>query len=103
MSPVELFASAGAGQRSSRVLIRQSLLILVILLSTYSFTFSGIPRVEDEQLIAARAQSLVLWADLSFPQLSGNARIQHLALVDADQADIDIAVEPGQSVLASLF
>ncbi len=84
MSPVELFASAGAGQRSSRVLIRQSLLILAILLSTYSFTFSGIPRVEDEQLIAARAQSLVLWADLSFPQLSGNARIQHLALVDAD-------------------
>jgi hypothetical protein len=79
------------------------LLIAAILLSAYALTFSGLPRVEDEQLIGARAQSLVLWGDLSFTQLSGNERIRHLALTDPVLADLHAAVEPGGSVLASLF
>ncbi len=77
------------------------LLIFSILAAIYTFTYSGVPRVEDEQLIAARAQSLVLWDELSFPQLYGNDRIRHLASVQPSDADFSAAVEPGQSIIAA--
>jgi len=77
------------------------LLIFSILTAIYTFTYSGVPRVEDEQLIAARAQSLVLWDELSFPQLYGNDRIRHLASVQPSDADFNAAVEPGQSLIAA--
>ena len=77
------------------------LLIFSILTAIYTFTYSGVPRVEDEQLIAARAQSLVLWDELVFPQLYGNDRIRHLASVLPSYADFNAAVEPGQSIIAA--
>ena len=77
------------------------LLIFSILSAVYTFTYSGIPRVEDEQLIAARAQSLALWDELSFPQLYGNDRIRHLTSVQPSDADFNAAVEPGQSIIAA--
>ena len=77
------------------------LLIFSILTALYTFTYSGVPRVEDEQLIAARAQSLVLWDELSFPQLYGNDRIRHLASVQPADADFNAAIEPGQSLIAA--
>jgi hypothetical protein len=77
------------------------LLIFAILSAIYTFTYSGVPRVEDEQLIAARAQSLVLWEELSFPQLYGNDRIRHLASVQLSDADFNAAIEPGQSIIAA--
>jgi len=77
------------------------LLIFSILTAIYTFTYSGVPRVEDEQLIAARAQSLVLWDELSFPQLYGNDRIRHLSSVQPSDADFNAASEPGQSIIAA--
>ncbi|MGB2897178.1 MAG: hypothetical protein WBB65_13560, partial [Anaerolineales bacterium] len=80
------------------------LVIFSILTAIYTFTYSGVPRVEDEQLIAARAQSLVLWEELSFPQLYGNDRIRQLASVQPADTDFNAAIEPGQSIItASLY
>jgi hypothetical protein len=86
-----------------RNILLQGFLIFTALLSIYAITYSGVPRVEDEQLIAARAQSLIHWQAWNFPQLSGNDRIRHLALVEADEADFNAAVEPLGSVLAGFF
>jgi hypothetical protein len=77
------------------------MLIFSNLTAIYTFTYSGIPRVEDEQLIAARAQSHVLWDELSFPQLFGNDRIRDLASVQPSDADFNAAIEPGQSLIAA--
>ncbi|MFA9403776.1 MAG: ArnT family glycosyltransferase [Anaerolineales bacterium] len=86
-----------------RSIFVQSVLIFTALISIYAITYSGIPRVEDEQLIAARAQSLIRWNELTFPQLYGNDRIRHLAIVALEEADFNAAVEPGGSLTAAAF
>ncbi len=79
-----------------------AILILALLIGIYSLTYSGVPRVEDEQLIAARAQSLVLKHELGFPQLYGNDRLRDLAAIPQTEADIHAAVEPAESLLAAI-
>jgi len=94
--------SAPRPRAAARFLL-DALLIFTLLLAAYSLTFSGVPLVEDEQLIAARAQSLAQDQGWGYPQLYGNDRVRALAAMPAASADLHVAVEPAASLLASFL
>jgi len=86
---------------SPRTSARDALLIFIVLVSAYSLTFSGAFRVDDEHILAARAQSLAFWGVLHYPQAYGNDRARHLSTLDAAIGDPVVSIEPGQAVLAA--
>lgn len=71
--------------------------VFLVLLSLYSLTFQGDFRVDDEHILAARAQSLALWGRLEEPQVFGNQRERELLAMGAAATQI----EPGQAVLGA--
>ena len=77
--------------------LAMGLLVAASLIPFYLFTFNGTFRVDDEHILAARAQSLALWGRLDAPQVSGNTRVQSLQPM-GDQAT---QVEPLQSILGA--
>ncbi len=77
--------------------------ILICLLSVYVLTYSGTLHVDDEHILAARAQSLAFWGNLTFPQIYGNERVRPLSTVPDQSAPPVVAIEPGQAVLGSFL
>lgn len=75
------------------------LLIIPLFLAIYLLSFTGSFRVDDEHILAARAQSLALWGELEAPQVHGNARVRLLELWGEPASQ----VEPGMSVLGAGF
>ncbi len=71
--------------------------VFLILLSVYLLTFQGAFRVDDEHLLASRAQSFALWGRLEQPQAFGNQRERELQPMGAAATQI----EPAQSVLGA--
>ena len=71
--------------------------VFLILLSIYLLTFQGTFRVDDEHILAARAQSLALWGRLEQPQAFGNQRERELQAMGAAATQI----EPAQAVLGA--
>ncbi|HET7010902.1 MAG TPA: hypothetical protein VFI11_09025, partial [Anaerolineales bacterium] len=72
-------------------------LIFAALSFFYLFSFGGVFRVDDEHILAARAQSLALWGTLDQPQVEGNLRVRELTAY----GDAAIQIEPGQAVLGA--
>lgn len=62
-----------------------ALLIASFLICIYSLTYNGKFRVDDEHILASRAQSLALRGELNEPQVFGNLRVQSLTAF-GDQA-----------------
>jgi len=71
--------------------------VFLILLSAYVLTFQGAFRVDDEHLLAARAQSLGLWGRFEQPQAFGNQRERELQPMGAAATQI----EPAQAALGA--
>jgi hypothetical protein len=71
--------------------------VFLVLLSVYLLTFQETFRVDDEHILAARAQSLALWGRLEQPQAFGNQRERELQAMGAAATQI----EPGQAVLGA--
>ncbi|MBM3121813.1 MAG: hypothetical protein FJZ97_06465 [Chloroflexi bacterium] len=71
--------------------------VFLVLLGLYTLTFQGDFRVDDEHILAARAQSLALWGRLEQPQVFGNQRERELQAMGAAATQI----EPGQAVLGA--
>jgi len=71
--------------------------VFLILLCAYLLTFQGAFRVDDEHLLAARAQSLAMWGRLEQPQAFGNQRERELQPMGAAATQI----EPAQAVLGA--
>jgi hypothetical protein len=69
----------------------------------YSLTYSGTFRVDDEHILAARAQSYAYREHFDYPQIYGNDRVRQLSIVPEDVAPPVVAIEPGQAVLGSLY
>ena len=88
---------------AGRAVLFDCLLLLVCLVSIYSLTYSGAFQVDDEHLLAARAQSHALRGTLDFPQVYGNERLRSLSLVDQAQATPVEAIEPLQAWIGSLL
>lgn len=78
-------------------LLRISLLLLSALIAVYTASYGGVFRVDDEHILAARAQSLALWGKLEEPQVYGNARERDLAALGGAATQ----VEPGQSIFGA--
>jgi hypothetical protein len=78
-----------------------ALLIFILLSSIYLLTYSGDFRVDDEHLLAARAQSLALRGGLSQAQVYGNQRLRALSELQPTAAAQAAAVEPLQAVLGA--
>jgi hypothetical protein len=85
--------------QSSQQTIWSFLLIVGVLITLYTLTYSGVFRVDDEHILGARAQSLALWGRLEEPQVFGNQRVQELQAY-GDQAT---QIEPLHSVLGAVF
>ena len=79
--------------------IHYALLLFCICICIYTITYSGIFRVDDEHILASRAQSYALWGGWEEPQVAGNQRVQEL-IPYGDQAT---QIEPGLSYIGSLF
>ena len=73
------------------------ILLVAFFVSLYTLSYNGVFRVDDEHILAARAQSLALWGRLVEPQVYGNLRVRELAAF-GDQAT---QIEPLQSVLGA--
>jgi hypothetical protein len=82
-------------------LLIDACIIAVILGAGYLLTFSGAFRVDDEHILAARAQSLAWHGSLEFPQVYGNDRVRHLSRVPQDEATSVAAIEPGHAFLGA--
>ncbi|MCJ7566629.1 MAG: hypothetical protein MUO58_03715 [Anaerolineales bacterium] len=78
--------------------IHYLLLLFCACICIYTITYSGIFRVDDEHILASRAQSYALWAGWEEPQVAGNQRVQEL-IPYGDQAT---QIEPGLSYIGSL-
>ncbi|NIM93310.1 MAG: hypothetical protein GTO18_06325 [Anaerolineales bacterium] len=78
-------------------------MVCAILLSAYTLTYSGALRVDDEHILAARAQSYAFWNKFSYPQVYGNERVRNLSTVEEPIADPIVAIEPGQTLLGAFF
>lgn len=102
----ELNCQRGSLERPSPSLMRSRPPIWVhagalfaVLIATYTSTFNGTTRVDDEQILAARAQSLALRGQLESPQVYGNDRFRELVQM-GDQAT---QIEPLQSLLGGIL
>ncbi|MFV2044200.1 MAG: hypothetical protein ACC700_13335 [Anaerolineales bacterium] len=80
-----------------------ALIIFAILTSVYALTYSGSFRVDDEHILAARAQSLALWGQLTYPQVYGNSRVQELSITPTDSSVPHTVLEPAQAAIGSLL
>ena len=80
-----------------------ALVIFAILTSIYALTYSGSFRVDDEHVLAARAQSLALWGQLTYPQVYGNNRVQELSITPTDSAAPHTVLEPAHAAIGSLL
>jgi hypothetical protein len=79
--------------------LRVALLVFASLTLFYLSSFGATFRVDDEHILAARAQSLALWGNLEEPQVYGNLRVRQLSAF-GDQAT---QVEPAQAVLGAVL
>ncbi len=68
-----------------------------LLCSLYLLTFSAAFRLDDEHILAARAQSLALRGSLDEPQVYGNQRVRELAAM----GDPATAIEPLHTLLSA--
>ncbi|GMR11334.1 MAG: hypothetical protein BMS9Abin28_2164 [Anaerolineae bacterium] len=80
-----------------------ALVIFAILTSIYALTYSGSFRVDDEHVLAARAQSLALWGQLTYPQVYGNSRVQELSITPTGSSVPHTVLEPAQAAIGSLM
>jgi hypothetical protein len=78
-------------------------LVFVFLISVYLLTYSGAFRADDEHILAARAQSWAFRGHLDYPQVYGNDRVRHLALVQESEASPVVAIEPGQAYIGAIL
>jgi hypothetical protein len=74
-----------------------ALSLFAVLIAVYTFSYNGAARVDDEHILAARAQSLALQGRLEAPQVYGNARVRDLQAM----GDRATQVEPVQSILGA--
>ncbi|HEX9795768.1 MAG TPA: hypothetical protein VGA52_02135 [Anaerolineales bacterium] len=72
-------------------------LLFPLLLSLYLFSFNGLFRVDDEHILAARAQSVALRGEFADPQVYGNQRVRQLEL----WGEAASQVEPGLSLVGA--
>jgi hypothetical protein len=89
--------SRGSSSHKSHPAITASAVFLV-LFSLYALTYQGAFRVDDEHILAARAQSLALWGQLEQPQVFGNERERELQAMGHAATQI----EPGQAVFGAV-
>lgn len=61
--------------------------VFLVLLSLHLLTFQETLRVDDEYILAARAQSLALWGRLEQPQAFSNQRERELQVMGAAAMD----------------
>jgi len=85
------------------LLLLDASLVIVLLISVYLLTYSGAFRVDDEHILAARAQSLAFRGHLDYPQVYGNDRVRHLALVQESESPPVVAIEPGQAYIGAIL
>ncbi len=88
---------------SHKDLTASVILILAILITVYTLTFSGIFQVDDEHILASRSQSLAYWGELFYPQVYGNDRVRPLATVLQEDATPNESLEPAQAILGAGF
>jgi hypothetical protein len=74
-------------------------LLFIVFLAIYSLTYNGIFRVDDEHILAARAQSLASWGKFDEPQVAGNTRVQTLLAYGEPATQI----EPGLSLVGAFL
>lgn len=74
-----------------------ALLLLCAFITLYSLTYNSVFRVDDEHILAARAQSLSLWGKFEEPQVAGNTRLQALLAF----GDAATQIEPGISLIGA--
>ena len=77
--------------------MRDGLLVFAALALFYLFSFGAAFRVDDEHILAARAQSLALWETLEQPQVHGNLRERQQSAF----GDPATQIEPAQAVLGA--
>jgi len=77
--------------------LRTASAVFLILFSLYTLTYQGTFRVDDEHILAARAQSLALWGRLEQPQVFGNQRERELLAM----GEAATQIEPGQAVVGA--
>lgn len=85
------------------IIFLEAAAIFVILTAVYFLTYSGIFRSDDEQILAARAQSLAFWNDLDFPQVYGNNRVRDLTTIHSSEIHPIEAIEPAQGYVGAVF
>jgi hypothetical protein len=76
-----------------------ALFLVCLLFSIYTISYVGKFRVDDEHILAARSQSLVLWGRLEEPQVAGNTRVRTL-IAYGDQAT---QIEPMLSLVGTFI
>jgi len=84
-------------------LASSAILILAILITVYTLTYSGAFQVDDEHILASRSQSLAYWGRLYYPQVYGNDRVRPLSTVLQEDATPDVSLEPAQALLGAGF
>ena len=84
-------------QQEHTIKVSSLLVVLVALICIYAFTYTGMFRVDDEHILAARSQSLALFGNFTQPQVFGNTRVQALTPL-GDQAT---QIEPAQAILGA--
>ena len=78
-------------------------IILALLISIYSLTYSGRFITDDEHLIASRTLSLAFDKSLGDTRVYGNSRLYALTNISHPYAAQAANIEPGQMVIGSLF
>jgi hypothetical protein len=89
--------SSGANDRPASSVGATGILLVAFFICLYALSYNGVLRVDDEHILAARAQSLALWGRLEEPQVYGNLRVRELAAF-GDQAT---QIEPLQTILGA--
>jgi hypothetical protein len=93
----------GADAISQHDVAYSAILVLTILITIYTITYSGAFQIDDEHILASRSQSLAYWGKFYFPQVYGNDRVRTLSTVLQEDATPDVSLEPAQAILGAGF
>ena len=80
-----------------------ALLLLVLLVSIYSLTYSGTFVTDDEHILASRTLSLAFDDNINDTRVFGNSRVFALASLSPEQAGQALNIEPGQEFLGAIL
>jgi hypothetical protein len=80
-----------------------ALLLLALLISIYSLTYSGTFITDDEQILASRTLSLAFDGSVNDTRVYGNSRVFALSSLASEKAVQALNIEPGQEFLGAIL